>query len=155
MLSSMSCGMSSSRERIELASLASRASRLRSWKSMMLGDEMPDAEVTSETVDNDSESESWVPLEEAAIDEVSLSIEFSSFAMSSLIPHGRGEETDSVVAFGELASLVEFLKFWVFFSLRVRGVRRLKRSRRVVRWSMMVSIVKRLNSNSDRISFEL
>lgn len=121
----------------------------------MLGDEMPDAEVTSETVDNDSESESWVPLEEAAIDEVSLSIEFSSFAMSSLIPHGRGEETDSVVAFGELASLVEFLKFWVFFSLRVRGVRRLKRSRRVVRWSMMVSIVKRLNSNSDRISFEL
>jgi hypothetical protein len=43
----------------------------------------------------------------------------------------------------------------VFFSLRVRGVRRLKRSRRVVRWSMMVSIVKRLNSNSDRISFEL
>lgn len=83
MLSSMSSGMSSSSERIELATLASRASGLRllkSVKSIFFGDdERLDADVTLEAVECESEPEYLVLFEEVATEKVSTSMILLSF----------------------------------------------------------------------------
>ena len=77
MLSLMSCGVSSSSERMELASLASRASGLRLLKSVRFGDERLDAEVTPEAMNSDLES--WLLFAVVAIEEVSTSVRSLSF----------------------------------------------------------------------------
>lgn len=64
--------MSLSRERSALASLASRASVLRSLKALRLADETLGGEVTSEIVEN--ESEFWALVEVVATEEVSLPV---------------------------------------------------------------------------------
>lgn len=74
MLSSMSSGMSSSSERIELASLASRASALRLLKSMKFDDERLEADVTSDVDEIEPELESWALFEEVATEEAPISL---------------------------------------------------------------------------------
>jgi len=79
MLSSMYSGMSSSSERIELSSLASRASGLRLLKSMKFDDERLDADVTPDVDDIESELESWVLFEEVSTEEALISLMSLSF----------------------------------------------------------------------------
>lgn len=83
-VSSTSSGISSSSERIELASLASRAPELRSLNSIKLmrfgdGDETPISEVMSEVVESESELKSRVPLDADAIEAISTSLKSLRF----------------------------------------------------------------------------